>query len=70
MLLEYGISEFRIWSEADLRNTLEVRFGKHTVSNRPRTIWEIHQKHNLENTLSQVVLGRFGLNCTVDYSFL
>ena len=42
MLFEYGISEFRIRSEADLRNILEVRFGKHAVSNQPMTIWEIH----------------------------
>ena len=25
--------------EADLRNILELQFGKHTVSNRPRRIW-------------------------------
>ena len=46
MLLEYGLSEFGIWSEADLRNKLRM---------------------DLENTLSQIVLGRLGNTLEVQF---
>ena len=32
--------EFKIWFAVDLRN--ENGFGKHTVPNPPRAIWDIH----------------------------